>query len=131
MDESDSEIARRLGRHRGTIGREITRNGGRGAYTAFGAQHRAQEAARRVKRRWFEERPWLWEVVVGLLRQRWSPKQISVWLREEHPGETEWWVSHEAIYQAIFVQAKPELRKELAACLRSGRSRRVRARTAE
>jgi IS30 family transposase len=59
-----------------------------------------------------------------LLTKKWSPQQIAASLREEHPGESEWCVSHEAIYQAIFVQAKPELRKELAACLRSGRVRR-------
>jgi IS30 family transposase len=60
-----------------------------------------------------------------LVTKKWSPQQISRTLRAEHPGETEWCVSHEAIYQAIFVQAKPELRKQLAACLRSGRVRRV------
>ena len=60
-----------------------------------------------------------------LLTKKWSPQQISATLRGEHPGEPEWCVSHEAIYQAIFVQSKPELRKQLAACLRSGRVRRV------
>jgi IS30 family transposase len=58
--------------------------------------------------------------------KKWSPKLIALWLRREHPDEPEWWVSHEAIYQAIFVQAKGELRKELAACLKLGRAKRRR-----
>jgi IS30 family transposase len=125
LGESDTGIARRVGCHRGTIGREITANGGRGQYRAWVAQERADERALRPKARWFEERPWLWDYVVGLLRsQVWSPEQIAARLRREHPDESQWWVSHEAIYQALYVQPKGALRKELAACLRSGRAQR-------
>jgi len=123
--DSDAVIARRLGRHRGTIGREIGRNGGRHCYRAYRAQARADEAARRPKDRWFQARPWLWAEVQALLAtKKWSPEQIARRLRRDHPGEAGWWVSPEAIYQAIFVQARGQLRKELAACLRSGRARR-------
>ena len=48
--ESSAAIGRRLGRHRGTIGREIAASGGREAYKAHGAQGRAEEAARRQRR---------------------------------------------------------------------------------
>jgi IS30 family transposase len=123
--QSDAVIARRIGRHRGTVGREITANGGRQGYRAFAAEARAAQAARRPKPGWTQARPWLWEYVQALLRtKKWSPEQIARRLRRDHPDEPQWWVSHEAIYQAIFVQAKGELRKELAACLRSGRARR-------
>jgi len=122
--ESDATIGRRIGRHRGTIGREITANGGRGRYRGFAAQERADEAARRPKPCWTQERVWLWEEVQRLIREKWSPEQIARRLRRDHPDEPQWWVSHEAIYQAVYVQAKGELRKELAACLRSGRARR-------
>jgi IS30 family transposase len=124
--ESDAQIARRLGKHRSTVWREIRANGGRTAYRAFPAQDRADERARRRRDRWFEQRPWLWDLVVELLvRYRWSPQQIARWLREEHPDEPQWWVSHEAIYQAIYVQAKGELKKKLLAALRSGRVQRL------
>ena len=124
-DETDSTIGRRVGFHRGTIGREIARNGGRQAYRAYRAQQRADDRACRPKPVWTETRPWLWEAVQERLRdEKCSPEQIARRLRRDHPGEPQWWVSHESIYQAIFVQAKGELRKELAACLRSGRARR-------
>lgn len=123
--ETDAQIARRLGKHRSTIGREITKGGGRGAYRAYQAQDRADRAACRPQQRWIDARPWLWALVIEQLRtKKWSPEQISARLRRDHLDDPQWWVSHEAIYQAIFVQAKPELRKELAACLRSGRARR-------
>jgi IS30 family transposase len=66
----------------------------------------------------------LWVLVREKLALWWSPRQISVWLRAEFADRPEWWVSHESIYQAIFVQARGELRRELAACLRSGRTAR-------
>jgi IS30 family transposase len=123
--EPDAVIARRIGCHRGTVGREIVRNGGRGNYRAFAAQARAVEMARRPKPRWFEHRPWLWAEVQQLMRtKRWSPELIAGWLQRVYPDESQWWVSHEAIYQAVYVQGKGELRRELMACLRSGRVRR-------
>lgn len=122
--DSDAEIARCLGRHRGTIGREIAANGGRARYRAYRAQDRADALACRPKQSWTEARPWLWTVIQDLLRAACSPEQIACRLRRDHPDDPQWWVSHEAIYQAIYVQAKGELRKELAACLRSGRARR-------
>ena len=123
--ESGAAIADRIGRHRATVWREIKANGERAAYRAAVAEVRAAGAALRPKVVWTDERPWLWNHVQELLRtKKWSPEQIAQRLRKDHPGEPEWWVSHEAMYQAIFVQAKGELRRELAACLRTGRTRR-------
>jgi IS30 family transposase len=66
----------------------------------------------------------LWDEVQAQLRKSLSPQQIACRLRRDHPREPQWWVSHEAIYQAIYVQGKGALRKELAACLRTGRAQR-------
>lgn len=130
--ETDAEIGRRLNRHRSTVWRELAANGGRAAYRAWTAQARADDAASRPKLPWTDERPRLWGEVQRLIRtEKWSPEQAARRLRRDHPGEPDWWVSHESIYQAVFVQAKGELRKELAACLRTGRARRrPRGRTA-
>jgi hypothetical protein len=128
--ESDTTIAERLGRHRSSVWREIKANGGRLAYRAAAADERAAQTACRPKTAWTEDRPWLWKEVQDLIRtKKWSPEQIAQRLGKDHPHQPEWWVSHEAIYQAIFVQAKGELRKEMAACLRSAARRRPRTRT--
>jgi IS30 family transposase len=123
--ESDSDIAERLGRHRSTIWREISRNGGHDEYLAFRAADRAVDAARRPRPSWTETRPLLWDTVFELLTiERWSPEQITKRLRRDHRDDASWWVSHETIYQTVYVQAKGGLRKELATALRTGRTRR-------
>ena len=60
----------------------------------------------------------------------WSPEQIANRLRVDFPDDESMRVSHEAIYQALYVQGRGALRRELTACLRTGRALRVpRART--
>jgi transposase, IS30 family len=53
-----------------------------------------------------------------------SPQQIANRLRLEHPDEPHWWVSHETIYQALYLQGRGGLRAELTDALRTGRARR-------
>jgi IS30 family transposase len=55
----------------------------------------------------------------------WSPGQISRRLRIDFPGDETMRISHEAIYQALYVQGRGALRRELTACLRTGRALRV------
>jgi IS30 family transposase len=60
----------------------------------------------------------------------WSPEQIANRLRVDFPHDESMRISHEAIYQALYVQGRGALRRELTACLRTGRALRVpRART--
>ena len=117
-------IAARLGRHPATVGREIARNSSRGRYRAVTAQAQAEFRARRPKTARLAGNRELREWVQARLKQCWSPEQISVTLRREFPGDSEMRVSHEAIYQAIYVQGRGALRRELAASLRTGRALR-------
>jgi IS30 family transposase len=154
---SKAEIARRLGRDRSTIGRELARNqtvryptraplsGGqrrprgpvpgtrrgqdrpqheRLRYRPSHAQAQAQARARRPKARKLETNPALRERVQAGLVALWSPEQISRSLRLEFPDQPEMWVSHETIYQELYVQGRGELRRELTRCLRTGRALR-------
>ena len=122
--ESDSEIARALGRHRSTVGREIGRGGGRRAYRAVAAERGAQRRSRRPKPGKLVRSPRLLAAVETGLRARWSPEQISARLRLEYPDDREMRISHETIYRSLYVQARGELRRQLTANLRTGRSSR-------
>ena len=55
----------------------------------------------------------------------WSPQPIAERLRLDHPDETAMRISHEALDQALYVQGRGALRRELTACLRTGRALRV------
>jgi IS30 family transposase len=70
------------------------------------------------------ECPRLCEAVEEKLLLWWSPGQISRWLVRAYPDDEEMRVSHETIYQSLFVQGRGALRKELWRALRTGRARR-------
>jgi len=55
----------------------------------------------------------------------WSPEQIARRLRRDFPDDETMRISHEAVYQALYVQGRGALRRELTACLRTGRALRV------
>jgi IS30 family transposase len=124
-------IAARLGRAPSTVSREIRRNGTRRGYRAVAAQAQAEFRARRPKTAKLAGNPRLRGWVQDRLRERWPPAQISVMLAREFPGEPEMRVSHETIYPAIYVQGRGALRRELAACLRTGRALRKPRRKAD
>jgi transposase, IS30 family len=117
-------IAQGLGRSPSTVCREVNANGGRTKYRALQADRGAQRRALRPKRAKLARCRWLRRVVERKLEDLWSPQQISAWLAEQHPDDPEMQVSHETIYQALFVQGRGALRKELHSCLRSGRAMR-------
>jgi IS30 family transposase len=122
--ESFGRIAVGLGRRTSTVSREVGANGGRRRYRAHLAETRAAARARRPRPAKLARNRRLRRIVEGLLEQRWSPQQIAWQLRHDHPHEPEMWVSHETIYQALFVQGRGALRAELTRCLRTGRARR-------
>ena len=117
-------IARALGRPTSTVSREVARNGGRAGYSAWSAHEHAQRQARRPKPCKLRAGRLHAEVSRGLKRW-WSPDEISRRLVVDFPDDPEMRVSHETIYQSLFVQGRGELRRELARCLRSGRTTRL------
>jgi IS30 family transposase len=122
-----ARIAALLGRHRSTITRELDRGRpeGQPRYRAVIAQGQVDQNRRRAGRpaklvpgsRLFAE-------VVERLAQRHSPEQIAGRLKRDFPDDAEMWVSHETIYQALYVRPKSELAKQVKDALRTGRARR-------
>ena len=130
QEKSVRSIAKDLRRSPSSVSREIRRNirPKTGIYRAVSAQRVAQkrrEIPRYIRR--LHPGTGLWDEVVLLLRLRWSPDQIAVHLKETYPLSMEKHISHEAIYQAIYVLPRGTLRMELTDCLRrSHRHRRKR-----
>src|SRR3954470_18124120 len=127
------EIARRLGRSPSTISREVARGcltrRPRGRYKASVPQAGAEARARRPKPAKLVGHPRLGEWVADKLEHlQWSPEQIGRRLRLEFPDDESMRISHEAIYQSLYVQGRGALRRELTACLRTGRALRTPAR---
>jgi transposase, IS30 family len=121
--ETFTAIAARVRRAVSSVSREVAANGGRGGYRAWRAHQRACARARRPKTPKLACRR-LARTVEARLRKWWSPQEIARRLRIEFPHDPMMWVSHETIYQSLFVQGRGELRRELHRCLRTGRARR-------
>ncbi|MGW6932598.1 IS30 family transposase [Lentzea sp. NPDC054927] len=120
------QIASELDRSPSTISREIHRNRhpGNRQYRPHAAQTRADARRPRPKTRKLAADAELHRVVQDHLARKRSPEQIAAMLRREHPDRPEWHVVHETIYQALYVQGRGELRRELARALRTGRTMR-------
>lgn len=129
-------IAAQIGRNVSTVSRELSRNSNaRGEYSAAAAQARAD---RRARERGLAASPAKLAVNLALrrevqnrLKEHHSPEQIACRLREDFPDDPEMWVSHETIYQSLYVQGRGGLRRELTACLRTGRAVRKNQRQAQ
>lgn len=120
------EIARELGRAPSTISRELLRNAhpGSGAYRPHAAQARADARRPRPKTSKIDADSELRAFIQERLGLRWSPEQICQALRNDVPDRPEMHVVHETIYQALYVQGRGSLRRELTAALRTGRAMR-------
>jgi transposase, IS30 family len=121
--DSFTVIAAGLRRAVSTVSREVAGNGGRHGYRAWRAHQRARERTRRPKTPKLSCAR-LASQVTQWLQEWWSPQEIASRLRMEFADDPVMQVSHETIYQALFVQGRGELRRELVRCLRTGRVKR-------
>ncbi|MGB8941071.1 MAG: IS30 family transposase, partial [Streptomyces sp.] len=124
------QIAAELGRSPSTISREVRRNRttlhdyGTWYYRPHAAQARADARRPRPTPGKISRNPVLRQAIQDRLEEKWSPEQICHALRRQFPDRPEMHVVHETIYQALYVQGRGALRRELAGALRSGRARR-------
>lgn len=116
-EHNQTEIAKTIGVHKSTIGREVKRNHGQRGYRPKQAQRKAMNRRNRERKR-IQPQTWAW--VEEKIREDWSPEQISLWRKKYK--ETS--VSHEWIYQYIYAdkRAGGDLHKHLR-CQKKRRKR--------
>jgi IS30 family transposase len=117
-------IARMLDRAPSTISREVARNRGRRYYKAVDADNRAKRMAKRPKLGTLELNSELRQIVKDKLELKWSPEQISGWLRVKYSRKKSMHVSHETIYKSIFVRSKGVIHHSFSKHLRRSRPMR-------
>ncbi|KAA0098323.1 IS30 family transposase [Mycolicibacterium sp. P1-5] len=121
---SAAEIAEKLGRDRTTIYREVRRNSNDdGDYHALMAHARAAQKAKRPKAFKLEDRV-MCKAIETWMDDGWSPKLIAEVLARDHPDDRLARVSHETIYQCLYVQGRGQLRADLNKCLSTKRAAR-------
>jgi IS30 family transposase len=120
------QLAKELNRSPSTISREIRRNKGKSGYRAFSASRRTKAAASSRKRgkRKIEKQEGLLSYVMEKLQREWSPQEISKRLKIEYAWDMNMQVSHEAIYQYIYLLPRGELKQLLIKGLRQERKHR-------
>ena len=113
-------IAREMNRSPSTISREIKRNSGKSGYRAFSANQRAKTSAasRRKGKSRIAQQEQLRRYVLEKLREEWSPDEISKRIKMDYARDMTMQVSHEAIYQYIYVLPRGELKQTLIKALR-------------
>ncbi len=122
--EPQCVIADRLGRARSTISRELARSGGRVGYRADRADQLAWQRARRPQASKLATNETLRVEVEDKLVLRWSPQQISGWLKHTYPDTEAMHLSHETIYLTLFIQARGGMKHQLTQYLRTRRANR-------
>lgn len=124
------KIAEKLGRAPSTISRELRRNAiAQQGYRPFDAHRKATARRARSHRRRIETNVELRELIGELLKQRWSPQQISRELRRRFPDDPTMRLCHESIYQAVYQPGSVLMRPSTLAPhrrspLRTGRDHR-------
>jgi len=123
-----TDIAAMLGRSKSTVSRELDRNANpeTGRYEPERAERLSWERQRRPKSSKLSQSEPLRQEVQEMLKKRYSPDQVSGRLKVQHPDDPSMHISHETIYQSLFVYPRGELKKELKATLRRGQSTRKR-----
>ena len=126
---TNAAIAREIGVHRSTIGRELAAGSTvfpdrQPKYKPSVAQAAAEHRARRDRPTKLATNPRLRAAVQDRLEEEHSPEQIAVRLKMDFPDEEDMRVSHETIYKALYVQGRGELRRDLHKRLRTGRALR-------
>jgi len=123
-------IAARIGKSYQTLYREIARNSKRGGrYQPWYAHGQAHLRRKRPRTRVFEAGAELAAVVAGRLARRWSPGQISRWLRRRYTRRPDWHVCTETIYEAVYRGLAVPVSPRLLRTARTYRHRRGRGRT--
>ena len=124
LGDSIRAIARLLGRDPSTVSREVERNRNPefGDCEPYRAQQKAADRLKRPKPRKAADGTPLWAEILAGLRRHWSPEQISGRLKAMFPDNGDMHASVETIYQAIYPQARGELKQELKRAMRQGRT---------
>lgn len=117
-------IARSLNPSPSTISREVQRNRGRRGYKAVDANNRANRMAKRPKVCLLERNLQLRNLVLEKLELKWSPEQISGWLRRTYPRQNMMQISAETIYKTLYFRSRSALHHLLVKHLRRSHSLR-------